>query len=185
MLGYTVYSSLFYRLLFSVHRFAKGSQGFGDVFLHGVGADAEPLRSFPIGEVLVEAQPQHCARWFGQASGDGFRFLQQGFVFPVVALHVDAGGFAKRLYVFLFHLQMLQAVEAAVADGGVYPAAAVALVQSVEVLPCLFHDFAYDVPRFFAVAHQLRGIAHHSRIHFRKHLPEGFSLCLVFMEQEH
>ena len=125
------------------------------MFFYRVGTDAELLGDFPIGEMFVVAQPQDGASRFRQASGYRFRFLQQCFVFPIVAFYIGQRCFVKGFRIVTFHLQMLHPVEAGVADCCINPASAVGLVQLVEVFPSLLHHFAYDVPCFLSVAHQL------------------------------
>jgi hypothetical protein len=93
------------------------------MFFHGVGADSQFVGYLLICFFLPIAASQDGASRFGQTAGYVFRLLQQCLVCAVTLIHFRTGGFDEAVYVLLFHIQMLQAVEASVTHGGIEPGA--------------------------------------------------------------
>ena len=107
------------------------------MFFHGVGADSQFVGYLLICFFLPIAASQDGASRFGQTAGYVFRLLQQCLVCAVTLIHFRTGGFDEAVYVLLFHIQMLQAVEASVTHGGIEPGATGVLdVYKRQGLPC-------------------------------------------------
>ena len=157
------------------HFFSQHPQSLADVFLHRVGTDAQLLRHLLIRLLLPIAEAEDGASRFGQASGDGFRLLQQGFVFPISVIDIRLGSKDDGLDVRLLHLLVFQPVEAGVSGGGVEPGICF-FAQRIELLPYPSEDLAHDVLCLVRIAHQGGGVADEFGVHREEELPEAFLL---------
>ena len=103
----------------SIHFFFQHPQSLADVFLHCVGTDSQLLRHLLICLLLPIAKAEDGASRFRRASGNGFRLLQQDFMFPISVIDIRLGSKDDGLDMRLLYLQVLQPVEASVSGGGV------------------------------------------------------------------
>ena len=155
------------------HFFSQHPQSLADVFLHRIGTDAQLLRHLLIRLLLPIAETEDGTSRLGQASGDGFRLLQQGFVFPISVIDIRLGSKDDGLDVRLLHFQVLQPVEASVSGGGVEPGICFC-AQRIELLPYPSEDLAHDVLCLVRIAHQGGSVADEFGVHREEELAEPF-----------
>ena len=94
-----------------LHSLAQDGECLGNMLLHGVGTDAQPVGCLLIGEMLEIAEAEYRAGGFLQLPRNLLRLLQQALVLLILGTHIIPGGLYQRLYIGLFHLLVLEPVE--------------------------------------------------------------------------
>ena len=131
----------------------------------GYKTEVQPYHPTPTFHLLPDTQLMQEDVYKRQTVGYVFRLLQQCLVCTITLIHFRTGGFGEAVDVLLFHIQMLQTVETPVTHGGIEPSATGVFLQLVELLPGLFHGFAYYVLGFFRIVHQGGGKTDEAWVH--------------------
>lgn len=121
-----------------LHSLAQDGECLGNMLLHGVGTDAQPVGCLLIGEMLEIAEAEN-----------------------------RAGGFLQ-LPRYLLHLLVLEPVETGISHRCVEPAPPCFHLQGGELVPRLLENISHNVTGLVAVSQKGHGITHQSRIHFQE-----------------
>ena len=151
-----------------LHSLAQDSECLGNMLLHGVGTDAQPVGCLLIGEMLEIAEAENRAGGFLQLPRYLLRLLQQALVLLILGTHIIPGGLYQRLHIGLLHLLVLEPVEAGISHGCVEPASPCFQLQGGELVPRLLENISHNVTGLVAVSQKGHGITHQSRIHFQE-----------------
>ena len=151
-----------------LHSLAQDGKCLGNMLLNGVGTDAQPVGCLLIGEMLEIAEAENRAGGFLQFPRYLLRLLQQALVLLIPGTHIIPGGLYQRLHVGLFHLLVLEPVEAGISHRCVELAPPCFHLQGGELVPRLLENISHNVTGLVAVSQKGHGITHQSRIHFQE-----------------